>query len=86
MVSGEVVVGVVSSLPMKGTSFLLGNDVSGGRVKASSTIPKSPMCEENQGHDDECHKVGHLENSKDKGNLPSHAQISESKGRKLWCK
>ena len=80
VVSGEVVVGVVSSIPMKGISFLLGNDVAGGRVKASSTIPKSPMCEENQGHDDECHKVGHSENSKVKDNLPSHAQISESKG------
>ena len=49
-------------------------------MKASSTIPKSPMCEENQGHDDECHKVGHSENSKVKDNLRSHAQISESNG------
>ena len=47
VVSGEVVVGVVSSLPMKGISFLLGNDVAGGRVKASPISPKSQVCEEN---------------------------------------
>ena len=85
VVSGEVIVGVVSSLPMKGISFLLGNDVAGGRVIASSTIPGSAMCEENQGHDDECHKVRHSEspksdNSKVRDNLPRRAQLSESKG------
>ena len=86
-----MVVGVVSSLPMKGVFFLLGNNVAGGRVKASSTIPKIPMCEENPGHDDESHKVGHSENSKVRDspksenskvrdNLPSRALLSESKG------
>ena len=39
VVSGEVVVGVVPSLPMKGISFLLGNDVAGGRVKVSPIVP-----------------------------------------------
>ena len=77
MVSEEVVVGVV---PMKGISFLLGNDVARGRVKVSPIVPKSPMCEENQSRDDECHKVGHSENSKVRDNpnlLPS--RLSESK-------
>ena len=49
--SGEVVVGVVRSLPMKGISFLLGNDVAGGRVKVSPIVSKSPMGEENQSRD-----------------------------------
>ena len=80
VVSGEVVVGVVPSLPMKGISFLLGNDVAGGRVKVSPIVSKSPMCEENQSRDEECHKVGPSENFKvrDNPNLrPS--RLSESK-------
>ncbi len=35
LVSGSTVVGVASSLPMKGVSLLLGNDLAGGKV-----IPK----------------------------------------------
>ena len=80
VVSGEVVVGVVPRLPMKGISFLLGNDVAGGRVKVSPIVSKSPMCEENQNRDEECHKVGPSVNSKvrDNPNLrPS--RLSESK-------
>ena len=62
------------------------NEGRGGRVKASSTVPGSAMCEENhQGHDGECHKVRHSEspksdNSKVRDNLPRRAQLSESKG------
>ena len=77
VVSGEVVVGVVPSLPMKGISFLLGNGVAGGRVKVSPIVSKS---EENQTRDEECHKVRSSENAKVRDNpnfRPS--RLSESK-------
>ena len=76
VVSGEVVVGVVSSLPMKGISFLLGNDVAGGRVKASPIIPKSPVCEENS----QVRDSPKSEKSKVRDNLPSRTRLSESTG------
>ena len=39
LIAGEVIIGVVPSLPMKGITLLLGNDLAGGQV----TVTKKPV-------------------------------------------
>ena len=41
LISGDVIVGIVPFLPMDGVSFLLGNDLAGGRV---SVLPDQCQC------------------------------------------
>ena len=43
LIVGEVIVGIVPGLPMTGITFLLGNDVAGGRVVASPIVSKEPV-------------------------------------------
>ena len=43
LVSGEVVVAVCPYLPIEGVSFILGNDLAGGRVLAASEVVTSPV-------------------------------------------
>ena len=43
IVSGSVVVGVLNTLPVKGVSMLLGNDLAGGKVIAESDVVIEPV-------------------------------------------
>ena len=43
LVSGEVAVAVCSSLPIKGVSFILGNDLAGGRVLTAPEVVPFPV-------------------------------------------
>ena len=43
LVSGEVAVAVCSSIPIKGVSFILGNDLAGGRVLAAPEVVPFPV-------------------------------------------
>lgn len=44
LVSGSVVVGVRPELPIEDVSFILGNDLAGGKVLPSPRVVKSPSC------------------------------------------
>lgn len=46
LVSGSVIVGVRPSLPMKGGSFILGNDLTKVKVVPNLVICKEPRVEE----------------------------------------
>ena len=46
LVSGPVIVGVCSSLPIDGVYFLLGNDLAGGKIVPSPVITDTPKIEE----------------------------------------
>ena len=46
LVTGQVKVGLVPSLPMKGVSLLLGNDLAGGKVVPSIQLSAQPSIEE----------------------------------------
>ncbi|XP_041461225.1 uncharacterized protein LOC121412478 [Lytechinus variegatus] len=43
LVSGRVTVGIVSRLPMKGITMLLGNDLAGGKVQPSTVLSDVPV-------------------------------------------
>nr|XP_054770843.1 uncharacterized protein LOC129278726 [Lytechinus pictus] len=43
LVSGRVTVGIVSRLPMKGITMLLGNDSAGGKVQPSTVLSDMPV-------------------------------------------
>nr|XP_054753966.1 uncharacterized protein LOC129259729 [Lytechinus pictus] len=43
LVSGRVTVGIVSRLPMKGITMLLGNDLAGGKVQPSTVLSDMPV-------------------------------------------
>ena len=43
LVSGEVAVAVCSSLPIKGVSFILGNELAGGRVLTAPEVVPFPV-------------------------------------------
>ena len=45
LISGDVIVGIVPFLPMDGVSFLLGNDLAGGRVSVLSVV-SVPVCDQ----------------------------------------
>ena len=45
LISGEVIVGIVPFLPMDGVSFLLGNDLAGGRVSVLPVVSEVPVYE-----------------------------------------
>ena len=49
LISGSVVVGVRPSLPVKGVSFILGNDLTGGKVVPNPVVCKEPRVEEPDG-------------------------------------
>lgn len=49
LVNGPVVVGVRPSLPMEGITFLLGNDLAGGRVVPNPQVVPQPMVQERAG-------------------------------------
>ena len=46
VVSGSVVVGVLNTLPVKGVSMLLGNDLAGGKVIAEPDVVMEPVTSE----------------------------------------
>ncbi|XP_071490828.1 uncharacterized protein [Diadema antillarum] len=46
LISGEVIVGIVPFLPMDGVSFLLGNDLAGGRVSVLPVVSEVPVYEQ----------------------------------------
>ena len=43
LVNGPVTVGVVSSLPIEGVTFLLGNDLAGDKVCTSPHVSNEPV-------------------------------------------
>lgn len=43
LVTGGVVVGVRPSLPLEGVSFVLGNDLAGGRILSSPVVTPVPL-------------------------------------------
>ena len=43
LITGRVVVGVRPSLPVEGVSFILGNDLAGGRVLVSPEVTPVPF-------------------------------------------
>lgn len=45
LVSGSIVIGVRPSLPVEGVSFILGNDLAGGKVVPYSVVCKQPRVE-----------------------------------------
>jgi hypothetical protein len=49
LVSGSIIVGVRPSLPMKGVSFILGNDLKEVKVVPNPVICKEPRVEEHDG-------------------------------------
>lgn len=49
LISGSVVGGVRPSLPVKGVSFILGNDLTGGKFVPNPVICKEPRVEEPDG-------------------------------------
>ena len=46
LVSGPVIVGIMPTLPVKGVSLLLGNDLAGGLVNANPCVTSRPSMEE----------------------------------------
>ena len=46
LVTGEVTVGVVPSLPIEGVTFLLGNDLAGSRVNVTPIVCSTPCVDE----------------------------------------
>ena len=46
LISGDVIVGIVPFLPMDGVSFLLGNDLAGGRVSVLPVLSEVPVCDQ----------------------------------------
>lgn len=43
LVTGPVIVGIVDQLPVKGVTFLLGNDLAGGQVSAVPQVTQNPL-------------------------------------------
>ena len=52
LVSGQVRIGVRSSLPVEGASVLLGNDLAGGKVPVNPLVTLVPII--SAGHEDLC--------------------------------
>ena len=46
LISGDVIVGIVPFLPMDGVSFLLGNDLAGGRVSVLPVVSEVPVSDQ----------------------------------------